>query len=232
MIPAFVLPLILSGCNGSIGGPSTPATIVKDFDFNAGIQNWAMDVSDLPANFTSADYELSTAHAPLPAPLDSTKKALRLTSFNHSDDLWQFIKRPINGLEANTLYRVRFEIEIASDAPENSAGVGGSPGASVYLKAGASPLEPSVRIENGERVFTLDKGNQANIGSAAVLLGNVGIAGEDFSYRLKSFDSANQTFPVRADGAGKVWVFVGTDSGYEGRKTLYYTRIKLTFTKP
>ena len=199
----LALPLLaLAGCGGSGAGPSHP-DLVRDFDFNAGAQGWSSDVSDVPADFSAADYEISATIAPLPAPLDSTRKALRLTSFNHSDDLWQFVKRQIDGLDAGALYRVRFDVQIASDAPENSAGVGGSPGASVFLKAGASPLEPSVRIENGERVFTLDKGNQANTGSDALLLGNVGIPGEESVYRLKSLGNANQSFRVRADSAGK-----------------------------
>ncbi len=227
----LLLPLLLTGCNGPIGGPTEPDSVVKNFDFNAGLQGWTSEVSDLPANFSAQDYELSTSIAPLPAPLDSSRRALRLTSFNHSDDLWQFIKRQIDGLEPDSRYRVRFEVEIASDAPENSFGVGGSPGASVFLKAGASPVEPSVRVENGDRIFTLDKGNQANIGADARLLGNVGIPGDETVFRLKGLDNANQPFMVRTDNAGKVWVFVGTDSGYEGRKTLFYTAIKLTFTR-
>jgi hypothetical protein len=35
---------------------------------------------------------------------------------------------------------------------------------------------------------------------------------------------------VRTDSNGRAWVFVGTDSGYEGVQTLYYTKIKLFFS--
>ena len=40
----------------------------------------------------------------------------------------------------------------------------------------------------------------------------------------------NPTIPVvaTADAAGKIWVFVGTDSGFEGRTTLYYSKITVT----
>jgi hypothetical protein len=130
-------PLVVAGCNDSSGGPNpvptgtpggtprptnTPANSVVTalFDFNAGTQDWTADVSDLPANYSSALYEISYGLAPLPSPLNTSHRALRLTSFNQSDDLWQFVKRPISGLRPNTLYRVRFEVELASNAPQNS----------------------------------------------------------------------------------------------------------------
>lgn len=219
----------LAGCGGgSTGSMGSPT--VQTFDFDGGTLGWTSDVSDLPANYDNATYEISFAHASLPAPLGTSRKALRLTSHNRSDDLWQFVKRRISGLQPNTSYQVRFEVELASNAPENSAGVGGSPGSSVFVKVGASPQEPTVTVNGGGRVFSLDKGNNANGGTQATVIGNVGIAGDEFVYKLKSLGNASRPFPVRTDNQGQVWVFVGTDSGFEGQQTLYYTQIKLTFS--
>ena len=225
----LTMAFLLSGCGGGTTSGGA-VTTVQAFDFNAGMQGWTSDVSDLPANYDNSQYQISYSVAALPAPLDTTKKALRLTSFNQSDDLWQFVKRQISGLKANTRYNVRFDVEIASDAPESSAGVGGSPGGSVVVKVGGAQSEPNVKVEGDGRVFTLDKGNNFNEGTQARNVGSVGISGEEFVYQLKQLNNASRSFPVTTDSNGQVWVFVGTDSGYEGQKTLYYTQIKLTFS--
>ena len=34
---------------------------------------------------------------------------------------------------------------------------------------------------------------------------------------------------VTTDGSGTVWMFVGTDSGFESRSSVYYTRFVATF---
>lgn len=125
---------------------------------------------------------------------------------------------------------MRFEVQIASDAPESSLGAGGSPGLSVLVKAGASPHTPAVRVEARQRVFTLDKGSQSTTGKDALILGNVAIPGDQFLYTLKRLDSANRPFTVTSDSRGQAWVFVGIESGFEGLQTLYYTTITLTFT--
>ncbi|HEX8465439.1 MAG TPA: hypothetical protein VF627_12555, partial [Abditibacterium sp.] len=197
----ILIALSLCGCSGGGSGPTTttPTGPTQLFDFNAGTLGWTSDASDLPANYDNQSFEISFSRAQLPAPLDTSKKALRLTSHNRSDDLWQFVRRRVGGLSANTLYQLRFDVEIASDAPEDSVGVGGSPGASVVVKAGASAQEPTVKIEGGERVFSLDKGNQSVGGSEAYVLGSVGIAGDEFVYTLKSLSNASRPFPVRTD---------------------------------
>lgn len=226
----LTLPAMLSGCGGGSAGlsPNTPTAV--SYDFNAGRQGWTADYADAPSNVPPSALQLDYAHANLPQPLDTSKKALKLTSHNTSDDLWYFLKRQVTGLAANTSYRVRFDVEIATNAPAEHFGVGGGPGLSVTLKAGASPQEPKVEARDGTRVFNLDKGNQVPGGKDAVVLGNISIPGDQAVYRLKPLDNAGQPFSVRTDSSGRAWVFVGTDSGFEGVQTLYYTKIKLTFS--
>jgi hypothetical protein len=229
---ALTLLAVMAGCGGGTsGGASETKTTTQAFDFNLGMLGWTSDVSDLPANYNPAPdgFDISYSVAPLPSPLDTSQKALRLTSFNQSDDLWQFLKRRVTGLKANTRYNVRFDVEIASDAPQDSVGIGGSPGGSVFVKAGAAAQEPKVEVQGGARVFTLDKGNQAQEGTQSLNLGTVGISGEEFDYQLKRLNNGTRLFPVRTDSEGNLWVYVGTDSGYEGRKTLFYTSVKVTF---
>jgi len=39
--------------------------------------------------------------------------------------------------------------------------------------------------------------------------------------------TTNERIPLYSDGQGRVWVFVGTDSGYEGLTSLYYKSIEI-----
>lgn len=122
--------------------------------------------------------EFKSARSGLPSPLDTTRKSLILESMNRSDDAFMFIKKKITGLEPNKEYSLLFEIELASRYGTNSVGIGGSPGGSVYLKAGATSVEPVKELKAGFYSLNVDKGAQNNDGTAAILLGNIG-AGDD-----------------------------------------------------
>ena len=51
-----------------------------------------------------------------------------------------------------------------------------------------------------------------------------------FLYRIKSLASGPELVSVEADDQGRVWLIMGTDSGFEGLTTLYYDRISFTLT--
>lgn len=221
----------LAGCggggNGSRGGPT--AAVTREFDFQGGTEGWTAGFADVPAS-PNPTYELDFAYADLPAALHRPRKALRLTGHNRSDDLFMFVKRRLDGLRPNARYQIRFDIEIASDAPQNSFGAGGSPG-SVPLKAGASAREPqAVPDSQGFLRLNIDKGNQAVGGRDMIVLGTVGVPGDQFVYQFKRLDNRSYPFFARADAQGHLWAIVGTDSGFESRTALYYTRIRLVLT--
>ena len=77
---------------------------------------------------------------------------------------------------------------LATNVAESLVGIGGSPGESVFVKAGASTVEP-VTPEDDAGYFrmNIDKGNQSNGGESMVVVGHVAhpaVAGGE--YRLKS----------------------------------------------
>ena len=77
--------------------------------------------------------------------------------------------------------------------------------------------------------MTIDKGNQANGGEAMAVLGDVAHPEvENQEYRIKTLDSMGALVSVDTDDAGRVWLVVGTDSGFEGLSALYYARISYT----
>ncbi|WP_266368910.1 hypothetical protein [Tellurirhabdus rosea] len=206
--------------------PVDSKTLVNS-EFRNSAESWSGDFADYDEQQKDI-MEFSFKHDFLPAPLDRSKKALMITGHNRSDDMFMFVKRKVTGLQPNTTYRLIFEVELASQYPEDGIGIGGSPGGSVYLKAGASATEPA-KVKKGTFFdFNLDKGNQAVGGRDAVLLGNVGIPGSDYSYKLIQRKNSEQGFAVTTNAQGELWLFVGTDSGFEGQTTLYYNRIKVT----
>lgn len=193
------------------------------YDFATSPNGWTGDFADYPVDEEDF-YELHFSHDTLPAPLDKKRKALRLDGNNHSDDLFLFTKKKLTGLAPNTEYTVGFEFEMASNFPMNSVGIGGGPGSATYIKAGANAIEPKKVAKGNFYELNLKKGNQAQSGEDAVGLGTLGITGNDFVYQLIKRNNDGQTFQVKTDGEGNLWVFLGVDSGFEGVHQFYITK--------
>jgi hypothetical protein len=102
------------------------------------------------------------------------------------------------------------------------------------LKAGASTIEPQpVADAFGFLQMNIDKGIQANPGSAAVVLGTIEGTTPCASglrvWDLKPFAGSGKTVTVTADAQGALWVFTGTDSGFEATTSIYLTRFEVHF---
>ena len=80
--------------------------------------------------------------------------------------------------------------------------------------------------------MNIDKGNQSTGGENAVVLGDVASSqpcgGGEPQWELKQLFSS-ETVDVTADGDGRVWLLVGSDSGFESITSLYYTQVFATF---
>ncbi|WP_160143616.1 hypothetical protein [Chryseolinea soli] len=227
-----MLSIVLASCSLSKDEGSILVSSYSN-DFAVSQDDWQVDFSDFPAGEgDSTFYELKFAYTDRPAST-GTGKSVMLSGFNHSDDLFMFMKKKLTGLSPNTDYTVVFEVELASNAPSGYSGVGGSPGEGVFLKAGASGMEPKKVIESNQYTFNLDKGNQSNSGLMATVLGNIATPEQSTEYALitRTNASANAApFIARSNGDGEIWLFVGTDSGFEGVTTVYYTRVNVVFS--
>lgn len=199
-------------------------TVVREFDFSAGDQGFASGFADLPASYDPALYNLVADHRDLPAEMGGGK-GLFISGMNRSDDLWMFWKKKLTGLQPNTEYQVVLDVEMASNVVAGITGVGGAPGESVYVKAGASQAEPNVAEDSqGQLRLTVGKGNQSTSGSAAAVLGNVAKennTSDQYALVHRNNRSVQQSATTSADGS--LWIFFGTDSGFEGTTSLYYT---------
>ena len=91
----------------------------------------------------------------------------------YSDDLFMFFKGQIDGLVPGARYAAAVSVEIATDTPAGCFGIGGAPGESVWIKVGATAIEPLPVLEGTYLRMNIDIGNQANGGDHAVVLGDI-----------------------------------------------------------
>ncbi len=190
------------------------------FSFEGGAEGWTAGFADLPVDFDPSIYELDSGHRPLPNGLEGY--GLYIQGHNRSADLFMFFKRQVGGLKPGAEYSAVLSLELATNVAAGLVGIGGSPGESVFVKAGASTVEP---------VTPEDESGQSNGGESMVVVGNVAhpaVTGEE--YRVKSLDNAGRPVSVTADAEGRLWLIVGTDSGFEGLSAFYYARIACTLT--
>jgi hypothetical protein len=225
----FIIFLTFSACNLEDGDPGI--TIFSDtFNFDEDQHGFAGGFSEYPAGpYDSSFYELQFAYTREPG----GAKALMLSGINHSDDLFMFLKKKLTGLEPNTDYTITFNIEFASDAEEGMVGVGGAPGESVFLKVGATAIEPKSVIERGRYIMNIDKGQQGEDGIDMVVIGNVAVpAGSDGYAKVVRTNASSTERPleVKSTKDGELWITVGTDSGFEGKTTLFYTAISVVLS--
>lgn len=196
-------------------------------NFQYDSNGWSAGIVDYSTE-QDTSMRFKAAWTSLPSPLDGNRKSLMLESMNRSDDAFMFLKKRVSGLQPNTDYTLTFEIELASQYATSSVGIGGSPGSSVYLKAGATAIEPVKELKNNFYSLNVDKGAQSNDGKDAIVLGHVGIGDDAAGYKLITRSNADKPFTARSNDRGELWLLVGTDSGFEGLTTLYYSSIKVT----
>ena len=117
-------------------------------------------------------------------------------------------------------------------------GIGGSPGESVYVKAGAVNYQPEVNEgDDGNLYINVDKGFQSNGGKEMITLGTIANPNIDLEnytgveYAIMTLDNQDNAFSVTSDSQGTVWVIVGTDSGFEGLTRIYYDQVSVDFVE-
>lgn len=208
-----------------------PTVITSVTDFADGPRGWIAGFSDYILSLAALN--MASGIRPLPGELGLDGTGYYIQGTNTSDDLFMFLTRRFtvqDGIEPNRQYAFAAEIQVASDAPSGAGGVGGAPGESVYLKAGACSSQPFAQIDHeGMVTLNIDKGAQSNGGADAGVAGNIAngrSATEPRQFVLLSRSYAHVK-TVSADSAGNLWVIVGTDSGFESFTSLYYKVIKI-----
>ncbi|MFI5493593.1 hypothetical protein [Actinoplanes sp. NPDC051859] len=241
---AFAALVGLFAPTAATAADTTAAPRSKTFSYNfaQGQQGWVADYADYSAEYSDAKFHefFETDHGIRRMPAGTaTGTGYYIQGNNHSDDLFMYLRKKLtkaDGIIPGKTYTVKSSVTFWSQEHAGQFGVGGSPGASVYVKAGASPQEPAVYVDasdNHKRV-QLEKGNQNNDGPQSVVLGNIenGLPSDSPKKwaKVKRTSTATNTITVTAAADGTLWLHAGTDSGFESLTQLYYTNITTTLT--
>jgi hypothetical protein len=222
---------LLQACGGSDGGPSQPkppVTVERLFDFGQGSAGWISG---------SSDYSELTAPNDVIAELRSLPNPFTGTGYfqsgrNRSDDLFLYIKSPVDGLVPGVTYRLSANLQFLTQVPSGCVGVGGSPGESVWLVLAAASAEPRNQISEGDTRLSIDRGNQSKGGASGVVLGTMANTVKDCGeprWESKTLSAPlTNRLSVKADEKGVIWVLIGFDSGFEALSQLYYQRLSLS----
>ncbi|MGI9168111.1 MAG: hypothetical protein ACR2G5_17310 [Pyrinomonadaceae bacterium] len=230
--------------SSAVSAQENASPVSKSFDFRSGALGWQAGFARYPPATDIDDfYKLRAEMRSLPNELGVSGTGFYFQGNNLSDALVMFMKRRLDaadGVVAGQAYQVNFTLVFASIAQSACFGIGGSPGDSVFLEAGASPAEP-VALLDTRRPFNhlqmnvdIGGGDGPNKdGIAASIAGTIanGVPCDSAPKEFISIRRNHQhTTLVNANSKGEVWLLVGTGSGYEGLTALYYQRIDVTLT--
>jgi hypothetical protein len=181
IVPSYLTLLLVTSIATA---QSSAPTVTRSFDFRNGEQAWQAGFADYPPGTDKNNfYELRGEIRTLPSEIGPGTGFL-VQGANHSDDLFMFLKRRLDsndGIVAGQTYQLNFTIVFGSNAQTGCGGVGGTPGESVWLKAGGSPAEPLASLQPPPSApggfsnlrMNVDKSNQSQSGIAASVAGNV-----------------------------------------------------------
>ncbi len=225
----FAILCALAGCRADAAAPGG-APIQRTFDFSRSVAGWTIGQADYGP--VTAPTDVIGEARPLPAPL--TGSGLLLSGTNNSDDLLLYATTRMPDLAPGATYRVAATVAFATDVPTGCAGVGGSPGESVWVIVGAATTEPRTVFDGRDYRVNLQRGNQSAGGPQGGPLGTIANTVPNCGPRrwetkqLASPDAVPGT--VTADPQGTAWLLVGMDSGFESLSRIYLQRVTVTLT--
>jgi hypothetical protein len=218
---------LLSGCGGSTSEPSVGTDI--NYSFAQNTDGWDVGFSDYSTLTKPTDVE--QVHAVIPIP--GASKSLYMGATNLSDDLLLYAYRKVTGLIPNATYTGSFTVTFASDAPAGCAGVGGSPGESVWLIGAVSGTKPENRQTGEDFRLNISRGNQSTAGDSSDVIGTIGVSGIPCSgnNRQAAFKTLGPSkwIPFTTDDTGSAWILIGLDSGFESYSRIWLQSVKFTY---
>lgn len=197
------------------------------FDFAKDDAGFIPVFADYPGKSADEFYELNWGRKEVPD--FQGEQGMFLSGNNHSDDLFMGYYKELNGLTPNQAYTMNISFELATDVEDETVGIGGSPGSSVYVKCGVTDQLPAVEPSeaNGVRL-NLDKGNQGTDGKDMKLAGT--LTKQTSTRSGYEWNHYEKTVVGKADSEGKAYLVLGTDSGFEGVTSYYLGQVKLQWT--
>jgi hypothetical protein len=151
---------------------------------------------------------------------------------NFSDDLCMWFAHGVSGFEPGAEYALSFEVGIASDAGADCTGIASS----TYVKVGAASYPPSRSEVLGWWRMNVDKGMASGDGTQALTIGDIrnangGCTTVNAPWGERRLSSSGREVRVRASSDGTIWLFVLTDSGWEGAYRVYFTHLDVNIRR-
>lgn len=225
----FMLTLGIISCSKNDDNPIN-SKMDYSFDFNnIGMENWRNIFSDYPVG-EEVFYELTFEYSNLPEPLDTNLKSLKISGNNHSDDLFCAIYRKFDGLKPTKNYSITFNIDVASNAPTNAVGVGGSP--DISIGAGGISFVPNNIVDdlNHYRPNFESKLQSGLSNEVFKVLGTIGVSDNiPTPFMIINRNNLDDPIEIMSNSEGEVWLMIATDSSFEATSTLYYKSIQISF---
>lgn len=232
-LTAAVLAAAMLFSISAFAAEETPENNLKSgvkFDFAQDDAGFVPIFADYPAGEDADEfYELDSGRKEIP--VENEGMGLYLSGNNHSDDLFMGYYKNLSGFEPNKTYAFDISFSVATNADGGMMGIGGSPGASVYVKCGVTTNKPAIYVndQNGRRL-NVDKGNQAQSGKDVQTIGTIQkeetlLPGK---YEMNRYTASAE---AAADKDGNVYLLIGTDSGFEGTTSYYISEVSLSWEK-
>lgn len=230
LIMTIISILLIGSVTSSFAKVNNQTSNSIEYNFNTDLDHFNVMFADLPADADRDNlYEINYGHKQIP--IDGTNDyGIYISAHNRSDDLFSYIYKNIGNdlnLKPNTEYNFSIEFTMATNEPKAMMGSGGAPGESVTVKAGVVDKEPLPYVDNSNYLrMALDKGNQSVGGKDMPVVGDITKPDEstDNSYSYKTFTIDVKT---TTDKDGNAYIVIGTDSGYEGLTSIYYSNINI-----
>ena len=208
-------------------GVTLPATY--NFDFEESEEDFEAIFSDYHDDGNNYEsYEMKSDYTTIPVK-DISSKGLYIASHNRSDDIFMGYIKEITGLSKDQSYTFDISFKLATNIEAGGFGIGGSPGAAVYIKAGVVSEKPEMEKDDvGVLRFTnIDTGSQASGGEDLLHLGNIEKPEENWveGYMFKSFSTS---VTATTNSNGSVYLIIGSDSGFEGFTEYYIDDVSIT----
>ncbi|OUS71894.1 hypothetical protein B1748_25650 [Paenibacillus sp. MY03] len=209
-------------------------TVSHQFSFDQGQDGWEGGFADLPVAYNPNIYNLEFRRGLIDLSDNKSNYGLKMVGMNRSDDLFMFVTKKISGLEPKKTYDASVAFKLYTDVPGGMIGAGGSPGESVYIKAGFVATKPeALRLDHvhGEEpyfILNADKGNQAQDGADLKNVGNM-VVPDDSVEGFQAKPMSHQA-TLKSNDKGELFVIIGSDSGFEGLTTWYLDDVQIDLT--
>lgn len=200
------------------------------FDFESGSESFLPIFADYPSKNSAADfYELKADRRDVP--IDNSGKGMFISGNNHSDDLFMGYYKELDNFKPNMKFKFDLSFKLATNIEGGLMGIGGSPGASVYVKYGITSQKPEITTDSlGNYRLNIDKGNQGIGGTDMLIAGTIEKqhTTEENAFEFNTYHVETEAV---SNNEGQVFLILGTDSGFEGTTSYYIDDVNISWSE-